>query len=73
MTEKRLIEIESCQRHTHAMVKDLHAHVVGQPGTDGLVTRVAKVESKQAFHSKLSWAGMVAILSVVVAFFKTKL
>ena len=70
---ERLIKIELCQQNTHTMVKDLHAHVLGEPGTDGLTTRVAKVESKQALHSKLSWAGFAAILSVVVAFFKTKL
>lgn len=72
MTSERQARIEAEQAATHAMVKEMHEHILGTPGTDGLVTRVAKVEAKQAFFSKLSWAGFVGILGVVVALFKSK-
>ena len=52
---------------------ELHEHIVGSPGTDGLATRVAKVEQRQAFNSKVLWTGFVSFLGMVVALFKTKL
>lgn len=73
MTAERQARLEAEQEATHAMVKDMHEHILGSPGTEGLVTRVAKVEAKQAFFSKISWAGFVGILGVVFAFFKSKL
>lgn len=72
MASERLARLEEKAETTHEMVKDMHTVMMGKPGDDGLLTRVAKVESKQALHSKLSWAGFAAILSVVVAFFKTR-
>ncbi len=72
MASERLARLEEKTETTHDMVKDMHDAMMGKPGDDGLLTRVSKVESKQALHSKLSWAGFAAILSVVVAFFKTR-
>ncbi len=72
MASERLARLEEKTETTNEMVKDMHSLLCGKPGDDGLVTRVAKIESKQSLHSKISWAGFVAILSVVVAFFKTK-
>lgn len=56
------LQVQSEQ--THAMVKDLHAHVCGAPGVDGLSTRVAKVEQRQNLIMKL--CGMIggAFISV---------
>lgn len=73
MASERLARLEEKAETTQEMVKDMHTAMMGKPGAAGLLTRVAKVESKQALHSKISWAGFVAILSVTVAFFKTKL
>ncbi|KKN08011.1 hypothetical protein LCGC14_1061040 [marine sediment metagenome] len=73
MPSERLARLEEKVETTQDMVKDIHTQLCGSPGTDGLVTRVSKLESKQAFHSKLSWAGFAAILSITIAFFKSKM
>lgn len=70
---ERLAKLEASSEHTNRLVCELHEHIVGSPGTEGLTTRLAKVEQKQSFHSKLSWAGFLAVLGMVVAFIKSKL
>lgn len=72
MPSERLARLEEKTESTQEMVKDMHTLLCGKPGNDGIVTRISKVESKQALHSKISWASFAAILSVVVAFFKSK-
>ena len=72
MPSERLAKLEASTEHTNRMVCELHAHILGSPGREGLTARLARVEQKQSLHSKLSWAGFLAILGMAVAFVKSK-
>lgn len=52
-TDERLTRIEVTQEQTTDLVREIHAHVVGKPGKDGLTTRVAKVEQRQALFTRI--------------------
>lgn len=59
-------EMEIYQKATHTMVRELHQHVVGSPGTDGLTTRVAKVEQRQGLIMRVFGAVGAALVGIAV-------
>lgn len=59
------LQVQSEQ--THAMVTELHAHVCGSPGVDGLSTRVAKVEQRQSLIMKICGVIGGAFVSTIAA------
>ncbi len=65
--EKRLARLEAQSDQTAKCVQEIHAHVVGSPGTDGLTTRVAKVEQRGAVHTKLWWTAFTAAMGMFLA------
>jgi hypothetical protein len=45
-------------------VTELHHHIVGKPGQDGIVTRLAKVEQRQSLFTRI----FAAIGTAIVGF-----
>jgi len=48
------------------LCKETHTHVVGAPGVDGLVTRVAKVEQRQSLFAKIFATLGTSLLALVI-------
>ena len=59
------LQIQSEQ--TLEMVKELHAHVCGAPGVDGLTTRLGKVEQRQNLIMKVCGIIGAAFVSALAA------
>lgn len=66
----RLVRVEEQCSQTHEMLKDLHSHIVGNPGNDGLVTRVAKVEQRQSVLTRIAATVCTAVIGLMVWLFK---
>lgn len=69
-----MAKLEAQSEQTSDMVKEIHQHVVGTPSTQGLVTRVSTLETKQRTTSRVIWTSVTvffgAISAVFVSFFK---
>lgn len=61
---EEIARLQVQSKQTHDMVKELHAHVCGAPGVDGLSTRVAKVEQRQSLIMKVCGTIGAAFVSV---------
>ena len=66
MPSERLARLEACQEQTKDMVTEMHAHLVGKPGQDGIVTRVSKVEQRQSMFMKIATTLGTAVIGVCV-------
>lgn len=72
MPSERLARLEAQCEHTNAMVREMHGHLVGEPGKDGLVSRTAKLEQRSKLHSGIFSTIGLAIVGVLTYLFKTK-
>lgn len=72
MPSERLARLEAQSEQTHRIVSDLHAHIVGKPGTDGIVTRVSKVEHRQSLIMRVAGTVVAAFFGVFMWLLKGK-
>jgi len=73
MPSERLARLEACQEQTKSLVQDMHSHLVGKPGSDGIVTRIAKVEQRQSLFVKITATIGSAIVALGVWLVKGKM
>jgi hypothetical protein len=61
-----LARLEAQGESAHALLRDVHAHVCGRPGTPGLTERMAKVEQRQNLFTKIFATVSTALVGLAV-------